>query len=666
MVKGTLLMRFDTLLVANRGEIACRVIRSAKAAGLRTVAVYSDADADAPHVALADEAVRIGPAPVAESYLNAEVIISAALAAGAGAIHPGYGFLSENADFARAVDAAGLTFVGPPVGAIEVMGDKARSKQAMIKAGVPCVPGYQGKDQSDERLLEEARKIGVPVMIKASAGGGGRGMRMVHNGAELADAIPRARSEALNGFGSDVLIIEKAVLEPRHVEIQVFADAQGNCVHLGERDCSVQRRHQKVVEEAPCPVLTPGTREAMGAAAVAAAQAVNYVGAGTVEFLLDDDGAFYFLEMNTRLQVEHPVTELVTGLDLVEMQLAVAQGEPLAVTQQDVRLDGHAIEVRLYAENPANDFLPETGTIAAWVPPVGEGIRVDDGVASGQDVSPFYDPMLAKIIASGPDRDTARQRLISALEKTACLGVTTNRDFLIDILRTQGFASGSATTGFIDRNWPDGVTSPTPTTADIAMGAALHLQSEAQAMRGLSLLNTDSLLGFASDARGESILDVVIAEQVHTLRAKPTEMGWIVAGDGWDHEVRFRDQTLNVTNLFLDENGYRVAHSADGNGGLFMAHSEIDLHLRPHMPWDEAAHNSDGSQILAPMPGLVVSLDVAPGSEVTKGQTLAVLESMKMQHQLLAEADGIVSEVLTEEGSQVGSGDLLVALELAE
>ncbi|MEM8660689.1 MAG: biotin carboxylase N-terminal domain-containing protein, partial [Pseudomonadota bacterium] len=400
--------QFTSVLIANRGEIACRVIRTAKAQGYRTVAVYSEADASAPHIKLADEAVCIGPSPVNESYLVQDNILKAAASSGAGAVHPGYGFLSENADFARACEAAGLVFIGPSADAIHLMGNKAEAKRRMIEADVPCVPGYEGEDQSDATLLAEGERIGPPLMVKAAAGGGGRGMRLVHDIEELGNAIQLARAEAESAFGSGELILEKAIIRPRHVELQVFADSQGNTVHLGERDCSVQRRHQKVVEEAPCPVMTDSLREQMGAAAVAAAQSINYRGAGTVEFLLDEQGEFYFLEMNTRLQVEHPVTELITGLDLVALQLQVAQGEPLGFDQSDVELQGHAIEVRLYTEDPAQDFLPTSGPIDLWAPPAGTGVRVDDGIATGQEISPFYDPMVAKIIASGPTREIAR------------------------------------------------------------------------------------------------------------------------------------------------------------------------------------------------------------------------------------------------------------------
>ncbi|MEQ8803451.1 MAG: biotin carboxylase N-terminal domain-containing protein, partial [Haliea sp.] len=393
--------QFDSVLVANRGEIAVRVIRSAKAQGYRTIAVYSEADAAAPHVLLADEAVLIGPAPVRESYLDPERILAAAAATRAGAIHPGYGFLSENAAFARACEDAGMVFIGPSARAIELMGNKAAAKRLMLAADVPCIPGYQDQDQSDTALVEAAQRIGTPLMVKAAAGGGGRGMRLVLDPVDLPAALAAARSEAENAFGSGELILEKALLQPRHVEIQVFSDSHGNHVHLGERDCSIQRRHQKVVEESPCPVMTPELRVAMGEAAVNAARSIDYCGAGTVEFLLDVDQRFYFLEMNTRLQVEHPVTEMVTGLDLVALQLQVAQGYPLPLSQADVALHGHALEVRLYAEDTVNDFLPASGTVYRWHPPHGEGIRVDHDLVEGQEVSPFYDPMIANIIAWG-------------------------------------------------------------------------------------------------------------------------------------------------------------------------------------------------------------------------------------------------------------------------
>jgi geranyl-CoA carboxylase alpha subunit len=440
---------FEKVLIANRGEIAVRVIKTAKSLGFKTVAVFSEADANAPHVTMADEAVCIGPAAVGESYLLADKIIDAAKRTGAQAVHPGYGFLSENASFANTCEQEGITFIGPPSAAIELMGSKRLSKIAMIEAGVPCIPGYEGEDQDLAVLIKEADRIGFPIMIKASAGGGGRGMRLVFEASELEANIKTARSEAENAFGSGELILERAVIKPRHIEIQVFADQHGNAVYLGERDCSIQRRHQKVVEEAPSPFVDPELRAKMGEAAVQAAKSCNYVGAGTVEFLVDADKNFYFLEMNTRLQVEHPVTELITGTDLVAWQLKVAANQTLPLTQAQIELNGHAMEVRLYAEDSANQFLPQTGPIHLWQPAKGDGIRIDSGIQSGQTVSPFYDPMLAKIIAYGADREEARRRLIQALEQSTLFGVTINSHFLCEVLRHPAFIEGQATTAFI-------------------------------------------------------------------------------------------------------------------------------------------------------------------------------------------------------------------------
>ncbi|MFY0534783.1 acetyl-CoA carboxylase biotin carboxylase subunit [Nannocystis pusilla] len=450
-------MTFSTILIANRGEIACRIIRTAHALGYRTVAVYSDADAGAPHVGLADRAVRIGPPPVRESYLNVAALIAAAKQAGADAVHPGYGFLSENDGFAQAVLDAGLVFIGPSPAAIRAMGNKAAAKRAMIAAGVPCIPGFQDSSeagQSAGRLAAEAERIGLPLLIKAAAGGGGRGMRMVRDWDGLPAALASARSEAESAFGSGELILERAITSGRHVEIQVFGDSHGHAIHLGERDCSVQRRHQKVVEESPSPAVSPALRAEMGAAAVLAARSIDYVGAGTVEFMLDADGKFYFLEMNTRLQVEHPVTELVTGLDLVAWQLRVAAGEPLPLTQEQIELRGHAIEVRLYAEDPYAGYLPQAGEVVAWQPASGDGVRVDHGLHRQQTVSPFYDPMIAKVITYGRTRDEARRRLVSALGRSVLLGLPNNKRFLADILEHPVFAAGGATTRFLDEHLP--------------------------------------------------------------------------------------------------------------------------------------------------------------------------------------------------------------------
>ncbi|SDI26827.1 acetyl/propionyl/methylcrotonyl-CoA carboxylase subunit alpha [Lutimaribacter saemankumensis] len=659
-------MAFDTILVANRGEIACRILKTARAMGLRSVAVYSDADAGAPHVALADDAVRIGPATAAQSYLNTDAILDAARRSGAQAIHPGYGFLSENADFARAVVAAGLTFIGPDAHAVEVMGDKAAAKRAMIAAGVPCVPGYQGTDQSDPTLLAEADRIGFPLMVKAAAGGGGRGMRLVADPADLPDAITRARNEAQAAFGSDALILERAVQRPRHVEIQVFADAHGNVIHLGERDCSVQRRHQKVVEEAPCPVMTSELRAAMGRAATDAARAVDYRGAGTVEFLLDASGAFYFLEMNTRLQVEHPVTEMVTGLDLVAWQIAVAQGAPLPLSQDQVDLRGHAIEVRLYAENPAQDFLPATGRIAQFCPADGEGIRVDAGIATGQTVSPHYDPMLAKVIAHGPTREIARQRLLAALDQTVLLGVTTNAGHLADILRQPAFVAGEATTAFIAETY-DAIATPCPDTRHLACAAALLLQNETAAALAASTLPDDSLSGFASDGGLPVPVDLSQGDSVSTLSARAEgAAGWMIRGADWEHRVEIREVTPPRARLVVDGRGLSVGFAMDEADGLYLQSEAQSFHFARHRPWADAAAMDGNGTHAAPMPGLVVSVDVAPGDQVEKGQVLAVLEAMKMQHLLRAAVDGSIAEVFVATGQQIDSGTVILTIEEVE
>src|SRR4030088_3521890 len=455
---------FRTILIANRGEIALRIMRTARRLGYGVVAVYSNVDRDTPHVRAADKAIWIGEALPAQSYLRIDAIIAAARAGGADAIHPGYGFLAEKADFAKACRDAGLVFIGPSPEAINAMGNKASAKETMQAAGVPCIPGYQGADQSNATMLAEARKIGFPLMIKAVAGGGGRGMRLVADAAGFSDALHSARSEAQSAFGDAAVILERAIPDPRHIEIQVFGDRHGNAIHLGERDCSVQRRHQKLIEEAPSPAVSPELRARMGAVAVAAIKSLRYEGAGTLEFLLDTSGEFYFMEMNTRLQVEHPVTEAITGLDLVELQLRVASGEPLDLRQDDIRFSGHAIEVRLCSEDAAHDFVPQSGRMALWQMP--EGIRVEHAMQSGSEVSPFYDSMIAKLISYGSTREEVRGKLICALEQTAAFGVTTNQGFLISCLRHPAFAKGKATTAFIGKHRGDLLAQRTDATSE--------------------------------------------------------------------------------------------------------------------------------------------------------------------------------------------------------
>jgi geranyl-CoA carboxylase alpha subunit len=614
---------FSRILVANRGEIAWRVMRTAKVMGYRTVAVYSDADKDAPHVAFADEAVRIGPPPVGESYLNIDRILEAAHKSGADAVHPGYGFLSENEAFATACGKAGLVFIGPPPAAIAAMGNKAAAKRRMIDAGVPCVPGYQGADQSDNSLQNEARKIGLPVMVKAAAGGGGRGMRLVERDGDLGEAIRMARAEAAGAFGSGELILERAVIDARHVEIQVFADNHGSVIHLGERDCSVQRRHQKVIEEAPSPAVDADLRHRMGAAAVAAARTIGYRGAGTVEFLLGSDGAFYFLEMNTRLQVEHPVTEAITGLDLVEWQLRVTRGEPLPLKQDQVRLAGHAIEVRLYAEDAYAGFLPQTGRVDIWRPAAGPGLRIDHGVKDGLAISPFYDPMIAKVIAHGATREEARARLVRALHDTVVLGPTTNRHFLIRLLEHPEFAAGKATTAFIGKH-----AFPSPAVRDRHWLLAASLLWRQSAERYPA-----NLRGWRNSNPEPSPIKLAVGKTERTIPLTPADVspetppfcidGTDIVVDLDAHTVRFQDRT----------------------------------YLAP----TSAAEGSDG-KLRAPMDGRIVAINVAAGDKVTRGQTLVVLEAMKIQHQLKAALDAEVESVAVREGQQVSNRTVLVTM----
>jgi len=661
--------RFTSILVANRGEIACRVIRTARAQGYRTVAVYSEADAGAPHVQMADEAVCIGPSPVNESYLVQDNILRAAATSGAGAVHPGYGFLSENADFARACEEAGLVFIGPGPDAIHLMGNKAEAKRRMIEAGVPCVPGYEGTDQSDAVLLEEGARIGPPLMVKAAAGGGGRGMRLVHDLKELANAIKLARAEAESAFGSGELILEKAIIRPRHVEVQVFADSQGNTIHLGERDCSVQRRHQKVVEEAPCPVMTEALRAEMGAAAVAAAASIRYRGAGTVEFLLDESGRFYFLEMNTRLQVEHPVTELVTGLDLVALQLQVAQGEPLGLTQDEITLTGHAIEVRLYTEDPSQDFLPTSGPIDLWSPPQGVGIRVDGGIATGQQISPFYDPMVAKIIASGPTRDIARLRLIEALQETVLFGPCHNRDFLVACLQKECFAAGLATTAFIAEEFTAlEMAGVTPGFSDSAVAAVIELALEHQALYADSVIVAPQLRDWSSASALLSRKRYQHGEVLHDLAV-------MALGSG-SYQVFDASQSCLVELLSLEGSSAHVG--IDGarhvarfhtprSGKLYLSIDGRAAQYLDMIRLDGALEHSGGSgRVSAPMHGLLLEVRVAPGDVVESGQTLAVLEAMKMHYEIVAEANGTVREVMAEAGKQVAAEDVLIEIEVAQ
>ncbi|MEM8617621.1 MAG: acetyl/propionyl/methylcrotonyl-CoA carboxylase subunit alpha [Pseudomonadota bacterium] len=661
---------FKNLLIANRGEIACRVIRTAQRMGLQAIAVYSEADRDAPHVQMADSSYLLGPAPVAESYLSIDRVIQAARETGAEAIHPGYGFLSENAAFARRCESEGLIFVGPNVEAIELMGDKAQSKRRMIEAGVPCIPGYQGDDQSDETLLAEAAKIGFPLMVKASAGGGGRGMRLVQEKKDLASAIKLARSEAENAFGSGELILELAVTQPRHVEIQVFADTHGHVLHLGERDCSVQRRHQKVIEEAPCPVMTSPLRDAMGQAAVSAARDVDYVGAGTVEFLLDENGEFFFLEMNTRLQVEHPVTEIVTGLDLVELQLNTAMGAPLPLQQSDVELTGHAIEARLYAEDPYQDFLPATGPVDLWQPVSGNGIRIDDGIASGGEVSPYYDPMLAKVIGYGQTRGEARQRLVSALERSALFGVVSNKRFLMDVLDRPDFIEGRATTAFIAENFSETDLAAKPVSAETAAIASILLfEQNRRKSVGFSTGLPDALLNWFGSTPLATPFRFSVLDDVVEVFVKPRSNAlYDITIDDQSMEITCRRFADRQATLIVDGHQrvvtFNVPVSVSGDARIqFNFNGETYDLTNTHGLMVSALGAVGEGTVVAPMHGLLLEVAVKVGDVIAKGDRLGVLEAMKMQHELVAEIDGVVAEVYFLQGTQVAADALLMQID---
>jgi 3-methylcrotonyl-CoA carboxylase alpha subunit len=663
---------FTKILIANRGEIACRIIRTARRMGVAAVSVYSEADAAALHVRLADEARLIGPPPARESYLDIAAIIAAAQGSGAEAVHPGYGFLSENAEFAEACAAAGLVFIGPSPSAIRAMGSKAAAKALMEAHGVPVVPGYHGAGQDDGRLLAEAERIGFPVMIKASSGGGGRGMRIVAGASGFAAALDGARREALGAFGDDNMLIERYLAASRHIEVQVFGDTHGGAVHLFERDCSIQRRHQKIVEEAPASGLDPTQRAAMGKAALKAARAVGYVGAGTVEFIVPTDrqggDAFYFMEMNTRIQVEHPVSEAVTGIDLVEWQLRVAAGEPLPLRQEEIALRGHAFEARLYAENPAAGFLPSTGTLYCLQLPEGEGVRVDSGVEAGDVVSPFYDAMIAKIIGWGEDRETARARLLRALADTALLGVATNLGFLARILADPDFAAGGADTGFIERRRA-ALLAPPGAVPELARAAAslhrlLAREEVAAAPGGADRFSPWGRVdGWRLNlAAAPQSLNFRCGEEEWSVSARRDGRGWQL-GPGKHRSAaeaeRGADGRLAVT---LDGVRRAVRILVPGGGLAVFADGEswIIAEVDPLMPPPGAS--AVAGRLTAPMPGRVVQLLVAAGDRVRQGQPMIVVEAMKMEHTIAAPRDGTVAAVHYAPGDLVEEGAELIAL----
>ncbi len=649
------------ILIANRGEIAVRIIRTCRAIGIESVAVYSDADAHAPHVKAADEAVGIGPAPVTDSYLNGEKMIEAARRTGAGAIHPGYGFLSENADFAAGCQAAGLVFIGPQPDAILKMGLKSAARRIMAAAGVPVVPGYDGGDQSPETLRSEMRKIGFPLMIKASAGGGGKGMRVVRRAEEAQSAIEAAQREAEKAFGNGSLLLEKYIEQARHIEVQILGDRYNNLVHLFERDCSLQRRHQKIIEESPSPAVDPQMRRQLGEAAVTAGKAIGYSNAGTVEFILAPSGEFYFIEVNTRLQVEHPVTEMITGLDLVRLQIEIAEGKSLPFTQPDLRAEGHAIEARLYAEDADNDFLPATGVIIDWRIPSGiDGLRVDSGVERGSEVGIHYDPLLAKLIAHAADRDAALRKLSSALRRLSAPGLTTNRDFLIRLIEHEEFRRGRAHTNFINDRLDEltGVVDQKATRAS-AVAAALYLQISRQ--QSGDLIRHIPPAYRNNPYRNPSVRLRTGAEEI--------EVTWRhIDGDRFEAFVSGESFTLEA--LSFEPGGLRL--SIDGVQRLFRVtedgdrlyiHSTLGSHVVARVaryPDHDAITEHGAAE--SPMPGQVLRILVSEGQDIVAGDPLVILEAMKMEQTIRAGADGVVESIRVKAGQVVSPGDVLIQI----
>ena len=666
---------FTKILIANRGEIACRVAATAHRLGVKSVAVYSEADANAKHVAVCDEAVLIGPAPARESYLRADKIIEVALATGAQAIHPGYGFLSENEDFAEACAKAGLVFIGPPATAIRAMGSKSAAKALMEKAKVPLVPGYHGDTQDPDFLQDQADRIGYPVLLKASAGGGGKGMRIVEASADFKAALESCKREAINSFGDDRVLVEKYLTRPRHIEIQVFADTQGDCVYLFERDCSVQRRHQKVLEEAPAPGMTEERRRAMGEAAVAAAKAVGYVGAGTVEFIANQDGSFYFMEMNTRLQVEHPVTEMITGLDLVEWQLRIASGEPLPKKQEELTIRGHALEARIYAENPEKGFLPSIGTLRHLHTPqavafeCGKGtiadtpatIRIDSGVRESDAISPFYDPMIAKLIVWGHDRKEALGHMAQALSEYQIVGLATNVAFLKRLVESKPFASADLDTGLIERHHDALFPPAQPLSIQVlALAVALLLTSE----HSTGAAANDpwaSTSGWRMNGTLSRQLDFTDETKPYPVTVDYRELGWTVRQGG--HTVMMTLVERNGQQLVIKLDGATVRGTVVRDGEtfhVFTGGAHVTLHYN-----DPLAHagevEMEGGRLTAPMPGKIVAVLMGKGKTVEKGTPLLIMEAMKMEHTIAAPANGTVEELLYAVGDQVAEGAQLLA-----
>ena len=655
---------FKKILIANRGEIACRIMRTAKRMGIATVAVYSDADAGTPHVMMADEAVHIGGAASADSYLRGERIIAAAKETGAEAIHPGFGFLSENAGFVADVEAAGLVFIGPDTKAIAVMGDKIESKTLAKSTGVSTVPGTDGEVDDVEVGLKAAAEIGYPVMVKASAGGGGKGMRVIESADDLPDGMRAAMSEAQTAFGDSRVFIEKFVVQPRHIEIQLLADQHGNIVYVGERECSIQRRHQKVVEEAPSPFISPETRAAMGKQAVELARAVGYRSAGTVEFIVGADQDFYFLEMNTRLQVEHPVTEMVYGLDLVEKMIRIAAGEELGLTQDDIKADGWAVEARVYAEDPARGFLPSIGQLVRYHEPAGEGVRVDSGVDEGGEISMYYDPMIAKLVAHAPTREAAIDRLHLALDHYEIDGIVSNRQFLSAVLENESFRSGDLTTGFIDAEFEGDFVAGPPSESAAARLVALGTAIVALQMEERHVGDPNAGYVVISQDGNRRMVELGHVAN-HSAKLTVDGKGYTVLGL-LQAPVYLFDGTINEEPVAVQvrQSGHKVVLK---RGSARLALTVLPARFEPmldHMP--VAAEGAGANEIIAPMPGQITRILVEVGDEVVEGQDVAIIEAMKMENVLSAEARGTVREIAVKIGDNLNVDDLILALDLAE
>ncbi len=655
--------KFSKILIANRSEIAVRIINSIKKQGLKSVAVFAEGDETSNHVKLADESICIGPSQVSKSYLNIEKILDVAKSVGADAIHPGYGFLSENDNFARECESSGITFIGPSADIIKLMGNKAEAKRKMIEIGVPCIPGYQSKKQTDKALINAAIEIGFPVMVKPTAGGGGRGMFSIDNVEDMTNALSTARSEALRSFGSEELIIEKAIDNPLHIEVQVFGDKHGNYIHIGERDCSIQRRHQKVIEESPGPSISWGLREVMGITSSEIIKNIKYVGAGTIEYLVDGD-KFYFLEMNTRIQVEHAVTEMVTGLDLVGMQIDVAQGKPLSITQDEINFNGHAIEARLYAENPNNGFFPSPGKVYLWEPHASEGIRVDHSLSNNQEISRLYDPMLAKVIAWGSDRETSRKRLINAINKTIFFGTDNNKQFLSSVLESEKFISAKATTKFLSEDFQYSDPSKDVKKRMAPLVASFNFLKDMNRLFEKSLLSNNSLLNWRSSGKLSSQYRYLINDKEINYLVYPKEDGsFSVISNNESSTISFVSSKKNSHKVFLNNIQLSCDLYYASQQKCFLQYEGVSCVFENLINIkDDQKIIERKNSIKPPMHGNVFKILVAVGDKIKTDTPILIVESMKMEHEILAPFNGIIEKINIQVGEQVSTDTELVSI----